>query len=372
MPKADDIIKTASGEVGITEYPPNSNNVKYNTAFYGHAVQDGRPKAGDRYPWCAAFVWWVFSQHSPCLVKKTASCINLAQWFKDNGRWGATPHPGDVVFFKFGKNDRWTDHVGIVRAVRGSAIETIEGNTSIANNDNGGAVMVRTRMANIVGYGRPAYNEKPEVAPVQPQMTKRPPEKYKWGMDVSKYQGVIDYGIVKKAGISFVVIRATTKSGATDQYFERNYSECVTHKIDYSCYKLSYALTPEQARNEADMVIRLIRNRRMMVWLDLEDESQLVLGKAGLESIALAFMEKCFVAGIRCGIYCSLDWYRNMISDHLKKNCLFWIARTPKEDIGMFEENRKPEAANLYGWQYTHKGTVPGVNGPVDLDVILV
>ena len=50
MATVDDILKTALAEVGVTEYPPNSNNVKYNTAYYGHEV------SGSAYPWwCMSF-----------------------------------------------------------------------------------------------------------------------------------------------------------------------------------------------------------------------------------------------------------------------------------------------------------------------------
>ena len=55
MATASTIIKTASNEIGVKE--TGNNNVKYNTEYYGKAVN------GDAYPWCAVFVWWVF-KHS--------------------------------------------------------------------------------------------------------------------------------------------------------------------------------------------------------------------------------------------------------------------------------------------------------------------
>ena len=119
MVTAQDIINTALAEVGITEYPPNSNNVKYNTEFYGKEV------SGSAYPWCCAFVWWVFAQHDPMLIKKTASCQSLGNWFNEQGRWHSSPQVGDIVFFHFNTNSNWTNHVGIVKAVNGNVIETI-------------------------------------------------------------------------------------------------------------------------------------------------------------------------------------------------------------------------------------------------------
>ena len=175
MPTVEEILQTALNEVGITEYPPNSNKVKYNTAFYGKEV------SGAAYPWCCTFVWWVFAQHEPCLIKKTASCQELGNWFNTQGRWHSNPQIGDIVFFKFNTNDRWTNHVGIVKAINGNVIETIEGNTSVNSDDNGGAVMVRQRSSNIVGYGRPDYSE--IVLPTS----------YQYGVDVSEYQGNINF-----------------------------------------------------------------------------------------------------------------------------------------------------------------------------------
>lgn len=153
---ANEVVKKALAEVGVTEFPPNSNNVKYNTLFYGHQV------SGSSYPWCATFIWWLLSTSGvPC--PKTASCITLADYFKKEGRWATTPQVGDLVFFHFNTNSRWTNHVGIVVGVKGNTIETVEGNTSVNSDDNGGSVMKRTRSKNIVGYARPQYGDSKDL-----------------------------------------------------------------------------------------------------------------------------------------------------------------------------------------------------------------
>ena len=148
---AKEVVKKALAEVGTTEYPPSSNNVIYNRLFYGKSVY------GQNYPWCCAFVWWLLST-SGVKCPKTASCINMATYFKNENRWYKEPQVGDLVFFKFKTNARWTNHVGIVVDVKGNEITTVEGNTSINSDDNGGAVMKRKRSSNIVGYGRPKYD----------------------------------------------------------------------------------------------------------------------------------------------------------------------------------------------------------------------
>ena len=354
MPKASDVINIALGEVGVKEYPPNSNRVKYNKEYYGKEV------SGSNYPWCCAFVWWVMTR-AGITVPKTARCTTLGDYFKKEGRFHKNnPQPGDIVFFKYPTNDRWTNHVGIVTKVSGSMVETVEGNTSISNQDNGGAVMARQRSSNIVGYGRPEYET---AAPEQPK-------NYEYGIDVSAYQGMIDFEKVKSAGFRFVCMRTVKKDGTLDQYFERNLAECIKHKLDYSCYRYSYAKNPEQAKEEAQAVIRILGRRKMMIWYDMEDKSQIPLGKGGIEQIAEAFIQTCQAAGFEVGIYCNLNWYQNYLSDIMKTKYRFWVARYGK-NTGRLDEKYKPTGNNIFAWQYTSKGSVSGVDGFVDLDVIL-
>lgn len=351
MPTSKQIIDYETSQVGVTEYPPNSNDVIFNTAYYGHEV------SGSDYPWCCVFQWYCFNQFQPCLIKKTASCQDLAQWFKDNGKWGSTAKVGAVVFFKFNTNSRWTNHVGLVIEVMdgGAKIKTIEGNTSVNSDDNGGAVMVRTRSSNIVGYGYPAYEE--DISD------------YTQGIDVSECQGTIDWSQVKAAGISFACLRSTKKNGSVDKTFEYNLTNCVELGIDYSCYKYAYAKTHDEARQEADTVINLLKDRKMPIWYDLEDVSIAQLGKDSIEGIALSFIGECVEAGFDVGIYCNKTWYDNYISQYLKDKFTFWIARYGK-NTGLLDEQYKPTGRNVIAWQYTSHGKVPGIDGYVDRDVL--
>lgn len=356
MPTAQQILDLAESQVGITEYPPDSNNVIYNTAYYGHEV------SGSSYPWCCAFVWWCFAQFTPCLVKKTASCQDLAQWFKDNGKWGSTPHPGDVVFFKFNTNTRWTNHVGIVKEVLDSGVKiiSIEGNTSVGNDSNGGAVMERTRSSNIVGYGYPAYSESSTIDS---------DNNYRYGIDVSECQGTIDWPQVKASGISFACMRSTKKNGSVDATFEKNVLNCMKLGIDYSCYKYAYALTHDEARREADTVINLLNDMKMPIWYDVEDKSLIPLGKDGIEGVILSFIGECKDAGFDVGIYCNKNWYDNYISQYIKDKFRFWVARYG-QNTGLLDEKYKPSGRNIIAWQYTSRGSVPGIDGYVDCDVL--
>ena len=144
----NELIAIAKNEIGVKEYPPGSNQVKYNNWMYGRNASE---------PWCASFVAWCFRNTG--LVPKTASCLNMLEWFERRGQTVKEPRPGDIVFFHYSTNARRTNHVGIVVGVDGKIVKTIEGNTSVSSNDNGGCVMARSRNKNIVAYARPKYSD---------------------------------------------------------------------------------------------------------------------------------------------------------------------------------------------------------------------
>ena len=148
---AKNIIDRAKAELGVHESPADSNNVKYNTWYYGHEVY------GAAYPWCATFISWLFKAEQG-LCKKTASCVDMLTWFEQRGQLVKDPQPGDIVFFKYSTNNRRTNHVGLVIRYDGKTVNTIEGNTSAkGSQDNGGMVMQKNRYTNIVAYARPKY-----------------------------------------------------------------------------------------------------------------------------------------------------------------------------------------------------------------------
>ena len=142
---ARDVLKIAAGELGTTERPANSNNVKYNTWFYGREVRD---TADTKYPWCMAFVQWCFNQAGRKLPYHTASCSALLNWYRQNRPECivTAPRPGDIIIYNFG-------HTGIVESVAGSTITAIEGNTSAGeagSQSNGGGVFRRKRSKTLV------------------------------------------------------------------------------------------------------------------------------------------------------------------------------------------------------------------------------
>ena len=186
MATAKEILAVARKELGVKEYPSNSNNVKYNTAYYGQEVWDG--KAGGKYPWCVSFLWWVFHQAEADGLfyggKKTASCGTLMDYARAHGQWVTGGYqPGDIVIMDFPGNKAKTDHCGIVVTALTDGVRTIEGNTGVGNDSNGGEVMERTRpLSVIIGAYRPHYAEetaKKENKPMTYKYLKDIPEKFR-------------------------------------------------------------------------------------------------------------------------------------------------------------------------------------------------
>ena len=162
------VLATAAAEVGTKESPANSNNVKYNTWYYGRAV------SGARYSWCVTFVQWVIGQCGGSKLlnagKKTASCSVLADYAKKKNLWVTGNYqPGDLVFMNF-SNTTATQHIGIVEKVKDGYIYTIEGNTSSGDSgsqSNGGMVARRQRaLRYIVGGYRPKYELEVPSTPI--------------------------------------------------------------------------------------------------------------------------------------------------------------------------------------------------------------
>lgn len=168
---AEQILTLARKEIGTTEAPPNSDNVKYNTAYYGRKV------SGGSYAWCAVFLWWLFREAgAPELYfdgVKTAYCPTLLGYYQYKGQVVTGEYcPGDIIFFNFnGKNA--AGHVGLCEAFDGTYITTIDGNTGEGNEANGGAVMRRRRHKKyIVGAARPSYSKEEDNDVTQEQFDK--------------------------------------------------------------------------------------------------------------------------------------------------------------------------------------------------------
>ena len=180
MATVKDVLNIARKELGVKESPANSNNVKYNTWFYGHAVRD---TSAIKYPWCMAFVQWCFAQAGQTLPCKTASCSALLNFYRQNFPEcvKAKPNAGDIVIYTFG-------HTGIVESVSSGEFAAIEGNTSVSGSQsNGGEVCRKTRKL----YTAAAFIC-PEYAKEVPKLDSKPSPAHEKGVQWAARNGILN------------------------------------------------------------------------------------------------------------------------------------------------------------------------------------
>ena len=200
------------------------------------------------------------------------------------------------------------------------------------------------------------------------------------GIDVSDNQGVIDWEKVKNAGCKFAILRSVRRSGKPDNQFVSNVAGCQVQRIPFEVYKYTYALTPTQAVEEAQQVVSLLRAHGLTchVWWDVEDNSLRALNKGVLTGLIQSAANIIIGAGYDFGIYTGKSFYEESVFDTDAFSCPFWIARYPSSGYYALADNPpadkyKPAPSHpLVAWQYTSKGRVDGITGPVDLNVCYI
>lgn len=186
------------------------------------------------------------------------------------------------------------------------------------------------------------------------------------GIDVSKWQGAIDWAKVKKAGVDFAILRlgftgTASRKPSLDAFFARNFEQTAKVGLDVGVYYYSTATTLKQAQNEAQFVIKQLKGKKLQypVYIDTEDAMQARLSKDKLTAVVKAFCDEMEKAGYYVGIYASKSWFAEQLHDGKLKAYDKWIA----------QYNDKCTYSGAYGmWQYTDKGKVAGIKGCVDLN----
>ena len=184
-------------------------------------------------------------------------------------------------------------------------------------------------------------------------------------IDVSKWQGVMNWAAVKNAGISHAMIRAGYGNSIRqiDPQFKRNAANCQLHGIYWGTYWYSYATTPEQARQEARCCLQVIQGLKpaMPVAYDIEYEPGiLALDNATRTAMVRAFLEEVEAAGYYGILYASTDFIRNRLNWRELACYDVWAAQYASACTCPLP----------YGiWQYSSTGSVPGIPKPTDMNV---
>lgn len=199
--------------------------------------------------------------------------------------------------------------------------------------------------------------------------------KSKTGIDVSQYQGKIDWEQVKKDGVEFAIIRlgyGMNLEKQDDAYAIYNMTECERLNIPYGVYMFSYATEVGGTKgvvSEIAHTLRLLqgRNPSVGVYIDVEQDSYKnanpVPSGATVSSICLKFNKQLTAAGYKTGTYTNTYFYDKMVTNDELDNYIKWVAEY--SDSCTY---RKPYLM----WQYSSKGSVAGIGGNVDMNVMLL
>lgn len=203
-------------------------------------------------------------------------------------------------------------------------------------------------------------------------------------VDVSSYNGTVNWAKVKKYGCSGAILKIIRKDLERDKGFNANYVACNKNKIPWGVYNYTYADTVKKARSDMNLVCDILDKIdksyfKYGVWFDLEDKVQAKLTKSQIADIVNAAQEVVEKRGYIFGVYTGKAYFEEHI-DRKKVLCRnWWIARYYRGDARMQiatnpNEKYKPTMTTI-AWQYTSKGRFPkivstGNSGNFDLNIL--
>lgn len=182
------------------------------------------------------------------------------------------------------------------------------------------------------------------------------------GIDVSTWQGNIDWSTVAKSKVTFAMIRSSFGSTGVDNKFALNMKNIAKTQLDRGAYHYCYAKNTDEAIIEARHFINTISPYQFNypIALDLEDPSLTGLGKTLLTDIAFSFCNTLENAGFYTIIYANLNWLVNYLD----------MERLKMFDVWLAQWGPSPKYSGNFGlWQYSATGSVPGIDGDVDLNI---
>ena len=189
------------------------------------------------------------------------------------------------------------------------------------------------------------------------------------GIDVSAWQGIIDWKAVKAAGIQFAIIKAGGSDDGiyTDSKFERNYEQCKSYKIPVGAYWFIGPNCITKADGEADAArfLKLLKGKQFEypVYVDIEPPLKPANRKYNTDAV-IAFCEYMEKAGYYTGVYGSTySTFQSLVDDSRLTSYAHWVAQYANSCTYW----------NSYGiWQYTSDGYVNGIGGRCDMNYCYV
>lgn len=191
------------------------------------------------------------------------------------------------------------------------------------------------------------------------------------GLDVSKFQGEVDWERVKAAGYRFAMLRAGYGFNTVDPQFRRNASECNRIGLPIGAYWFCYAVSPSSAVQEADGCLDTIAGYKLEypVCYDIEQASVDYASGEGVtitpelaKQLVKSFCDRIEAKGYFAMFYSNKNFLDQYLGSDIAKRYALWYARYADTFDG----------TDCAMWQYTSQGSVPGISGNVDLNLSYV
>lgn len=184
------------------------------------------------------------------------------------------------------------------------------------------------------------------------------------GIDISVYQGNIDFSAVKRSGIGAVYIRAGAGNSYTDGSFEQNYRNAGAAGLKIGFYYYVTAMNEEEAAAQAEKFAMLIKGKNYEMRPAMDYESFSGLGRETVNNIGIAFLKETErLTGVRPAVYSDSYRTRNLWDARFGKYPL-WVAD--------YDGGENPPDSPVWrawaGFQYSDRGRIEGVPDYVDLD----
>lgn len=202
------------------------------------------------------------------------------------------------------------------------------------------------------------------------------------GIDVARYQGTIDWEQVAAAGIEFVMVRVGYRTDSTreicaDTNARYNMQEAQKNGIKVGAYFFSTAVSTQEAVEEADWVADYISQYQItypVVYdcegFDRPESAQYALTKTERTDIAIAFLEQIYSRGYTPMFYASMGELAGEAkweTSRIEKSYKIWVSQYPAEP---YPQTAKSSYGGSHAmWQYTNRGTVAGIDKPVDVNI---
>ena len=184
-------------------------------------------------------------------------------------------------------------------------------------------------------------------------------------LDISTWQGYVDFNKVKSAGYNYVILRAGfgRENSQKDNTFDRNYANAKASGLKVGVYWFSYSTSPSEAYREANACLYCLNGKQldMPVYYDLEYQPAMSMSNSNYTQMALNFCSAIKKAGYKSGVYSSASVYGYLLNRQtlINNGVSIWNAQWSSYcsvpcDI----------------WQYSEKGQVNGISASVDMNYI--